>query len=70
MFEEINTGFPFRNIACSCLLNEFEFFVLFGLCYASCGILVTQSGNEPVPLAVEAQSPNHWTTREVPEFKF
>ena len=29
------------------------------------GILVLQPGFEPVPPAVEAQSLNHWTTREV-----
>ena len=30
------------------------------------GILVPQSGFEPVSSAVKAQSLNHWTTREVP----
>ena len=29
-------------------------------------ILVPQPGIKPVPPAVEAQCPNHWTTREVP----
>ena len=33
----------------------------------ACGILVPRPGIEPVLPAVEAQSPNHWTTREVPE---
>ena len=32
----------------------------------ACGILVPQPGIEPGPTAVEARSPNHWTTREVP----
>ena len=32
---------------------------------AACGILVPQPGIEPVPPAVEAWSPNHWTAREV-----
>ena len=27
-------------------------------------VLVPQPGIEPVSLAVEAQSPNHWTTKE------
>ena len=27
---------------------------------------VPQSGIKPVTLAMEAQSPNHWTTREFP----
>ena len=30
-------------------------------------ILVSRPGIEPVPHAVEAQSPNHWTTREFPQ---
>ena len=30
------------------------------------GILVPRPGIEPVPPTVEAWSPNHWTTREVP----
>ena len=29
--------------------------------YVACGILVPQPGVEPMPLAVEARSPNHWT---------
>ena len=32
----------------------------------ACGILVPRPGIEPMPPAVEAQSLNHWTTREVP----
>ena len=32
---------------------------------AACGISVPRPGTEPMSLAVEAQSPNHWTTREV-----
>ena len=33
---------------------------------AACGILVPQPGIKPVLPAVEAQSLNHWTAREVP----
>ena len=33
---------------------------------APCGILVPQPGIEPLLPAVEAQSFNHWTAREVP----
>lgn len=36
----------------------------------ACGILVPQSGIEPEPLAVKAQSPNHWATRVFPSFLF
>ena len=32
------------------------------------GLLVPQSGTEPGPLAVKVQSPNPWTTSEVPGF--
>ena len=31
----------------------------------ACGILVPQTGIDPAPLALEVQSLNHWTTREV-----
>ena len=41
------------------------FFFFFWPCGMACGILVPQPGNEPGPAAMEAQSPNHWTTREV-----
>ena len=42
----------------------FLFIYLFGR--AACGILVPQPGMEPSPPAVEEQSLNHWTAREVP----
>jgi len=32
----------------------------------ACRILVPLPGSEPVPPAVEAWSPNHWTIREFP----
>ena len=38
----------------------------FWLHHAAFGILVLQPEIEPVPPAVEAQSLNHWTAREVP----
>ena len=31
----------------------------------ACGVLVPRPGMEPGPPSVEAQSPNHWTAREV-----
>ena len=40
------------------------FFFSFSSASAS-GILVSQSRTEPMPPAVEMQSLNHWTTREV-----
>ena len=36
----------------------------------ACRILVPQPGIEPVPPAVEVQSPNHWTTKEVLSLSF
>ena len=41
-------------------------FLIFWSCCMACGILVPWPRIEPVPLAVEARSLNHWTTREVP----
>ena len=38
----------------------------FWLSHEACGILVPWPGIEPGPPAVEAQSPNHWTSREFP----
>ena len=39
--------------------------IFFWLCHATCPWL----GTEPVPPAVEARSPNHWTARGVPQRK-
>ena len=38
--------------------------------HVACGILVPQPGIEPLLPATEAQSLNHWTTREVPHGEF
>ena len=51
----------------------FKFYIsffppFFWPCCATCGILVPRPGFEPVPPAVEVQSPNHWTAREFPSF--
>ena len=46
-------------------VRESYFWFLWPHCVA-CGILVPQPGTKPAPPAVEAQSLNHWTTREVP----
>ena len=40
------------------------------LCDMACRIVVPQLGIEPMPPAVEAWSPNHWTAREFPELPF
>ena len=53
----------------SVLVTDLYIVGLFGVFWQhrkACGILVPQPGMEPVPPAAEAQSPNHWTAREVP----
>ena len=53
---------------CVCVCVYIYFFLL-GLCHCvACRILVPQPGIEPGPLAVRALSPNHWATREFPNF--
>ena len=59
-FKKSHTWF---NVLLSPSRNSFFFS---WLCRAACGILVPQPGIEPMPPAAEAQSPNHWTTREFP----
>ena len=48
----------------------FYFILFIWSCYTACGILVPQGGTESMPPALEAQSLNHWITREVPQFLF
>ena len=43
---------------------------IYWLCHTASGILLSRPGMGPTPPAVEAQSPNHWTTREVPILPF
>ena len=43
------------------------FFFFFWLQHGACGILVTQSGIEPMSPALEGQSLNPWTAREIPK---
>ena len=45
-------------------VTSFYFFI-FGLHHVTRGILIPRPRIEPVPHAVEARSPNHWTAREV-----
>ena len=62
----------FINLRFCCFLSQgipclhFLFFFFFWLCDMPYRILVPQPGIEPRPLAVTAQSPTHWTTREFP----
>ena len=45
--------------------NDTNIYFFFFWGHAACRILVPRPGIEPMPLAVKAQSPNHWTAREV-----
>ena len=59
---------PLNLPAINCLSLSFlrlKIFSFFSSHYVACGILVPRPGIKPVPPAVEAESPNHWTTREV-----
>lgn len=45
----------------SILLNKFDTFFFFLLHSMACNILFPRPGTEPMALAVEVQSPNHWS---------
>ena len=49
---------------------SFFYFYFFWTHSMARGILVPLPGIEPAPPAVEAQSLNHWTAREVPDGSF
>ena len=49
--------------------DGFGFFFFFRSSRAAWRILVPQTGITPIPNAVEAQSLNHWTTREALRWK-
>ena len=51
-----------------CVCKHMPFFFFFWPHCAAYRILVPDQGIEPMPPAVEVQSPNHWTTRELPSF--
>ena len=43
---------------------------IYWLCFVAYEILVPQPGMKAGPSAVRAQSPNHWTARELPYFSY
>ena len=45
-------------------------FIFLSLSHLACEILVPLPGMEPVLSAVEAQSINHWSTRDIPRMIF
>ena len=55
----LTTGPPEESLGYYC-------FIFCWLHQLACGILVPPPGIEPVPSAVEAQTPNHWPSRAVP----
>ena len=59
-FKQNTLWIPFLVVLCFC----------FGPHCLACGVLVPWSGMEPPPPAMEAQSLNHWTTKEVPWTRF
>jgi len=52
------------------ILSKFPFFIIFWPCDVACGILASWPGIEPMPIAVEAQSLNHFTVMEISKFPF
>ena len=48
------------------LLHNTSNTLIFWRCRVACGILVSQTGIEPVPPAREARNLNHWATKKVP----
>ena len=52
------------------LFFKFKKLFFFWPCREACGILVPRPGIEPRPTAVKVPSPNQWTTREFPIFRF
>ena len=56
------------GVAYNFLISQSAFFFFFG--QADCGILVPPPGIKPMPPAVDALSPNHWTAREFRQSAF
>ena len=50
--------------------HQLVLFLVFWPCFTACKLLVHQPEIKPTPPSVEAQSLNHWTTREIPRHQF
>ena len=63
---------PFHGFTVSQNMPQitYFYFCLFGFGHMAWRTLVSPPGIEPTSPAVEAQSPNHWTTREVSTYIF
>ena len=61
-----------RTLTKPLIFSIFKFFLylFFWLHSTRCGILVRLTRIEPVPSAVKARSPKHWTAREFPNHLF
>ena len=63
----------FLKISCFFFKEKFfsftmsTFFFVFWPPWQACGILVSQPGIKPGPVAVKALSPNHWNIKEFPK---
>ena len=60
---------PFFSFVFRLPWHQFPTLVFFSFLWVlsvTCGILVPQLRIEPLPPALEGQSPNHWTLREAP----
>ena len=55
-----------EEFSLSYLRKKKNFFFNFWLHHVACGILVPRPGIKPAPPALETQSLNHWTARDVP----
>ena len=65
------SNFIIRAVICFCFAALLLFsFLYFGCAPEALRILVAWSGIKSLSPVVEAQSPNHWTAREVPIFFF
>ena len=58
--------FFFLSLASPYFIKLLLFLKILQLYCKVCGILIPRPGVEPIPPAVQGQSFNHWTTREVP----
>ena len=72
MFSHSTLSFPSDNYRLqSSIFIILKFYtIIFLWCHAACGILVPRPRTELKPLAVKAQSSNHWTARKSPGTAF
>ena len=57
---------PLASLLCFAFFFLLDFFFLFSFFWAARGIFSSPTRDQTQDPALEAQSPNRWTTREVP----